>query len=301
MARTYEINLVNLVEKFNSEERCRAYLEELRWPDGVRCPRCDSDKVSRLHDRDQYDCDSCRYQFSVTSGTIMHDTHLPLWKWFLAVYMMVESKKSVSANQLRRSLHVAPKTAWHLCHRIRSALQTPAALLAGIVEIDETYIGPRKPRHKGTSKRGRGTSKQMVVGAVQRKGAISMQTANKADRKTLRQFILENVADEAGFIYTDDNPAYGNLSDENTKHETVNHSHGEYVRGDVHTNSIEGGWSLFKRCIVGAYHKISVKHLDSYLDEFEFRFNNRNNPFIFRDAMRELLTATPLQYKELVA
>ena len=216
-------------------------------------------------------------------------------------YMMVESKKSVSANQLRRSLKVAPKTAWHLCHRIRAALQTPRALLSGVVEIDETYIGPRKPRHKGTSKRGRGTSKQMVVGAVERDGRVSMKTAKTPDRKTLRQFILENVADKAEFIYTDENPAYGNLSDKDTTHKKVNHSKGEYVRGDVHTNTIEGNWSLFKRCIVGAYHKISVKHLDRYLDEFEFRYNNRDNPFIFRDAMRELIAARPLQYKELVA
>jgi len=301
MAQTYEVNLINLMEDFNSEDKCRGYLERLRWPDGPKCPRCGKDHVSRIKDRATYDCDTCHFQFSVTSGTIMHDTHLPLWKWFLAIYMMTESQKSVSANQLRRSLKVAPKTAWFLCQRIRTALQTPDGLLAGVVEVDETYVGHRKPRYKGTSKRGRGTSKQLVVGAVERGGGVRTNVARMADRETLRQFILENVADNATAIYTDENPAYGDLNDANTVHETVNHSQDEWVRGDVHTNSIEGSWSLFKRCIVGAYHKVSVKHLDRYLDEFEFRFNNRNNPYIFRDAMKIMVTAKAITYDQLVA
>ncbi len=301
MAQTYDMNLITLVENFHSEENCREYLEGLRWPHGVQCPHCNGKKISRIHERNQFDCDSCRYRFSVTSDTVLHDTHLPLWKWFLAVYLITESKKSISANQLRRSLKVTYRTAWFLSHRIRHALATPNALLSGVVEIDESYIGPRKPRYKGTSKAGRGTSKQMIVGAVERGGSVRISKADAADRKTLRAFILDHVADGATALYTDDNPAYGDMSDSNTKHETVNHSAKEWVRGDVHTNTIEGSWSLFKRCIIGAYHKVSVKHLDKYLDEFEFRFNNRDNPYIFRDALKELVTAKNVEYKELVA
>ena len=298
MAVTYEINLVNLVDKFNSDDKCRAYLEELRWPAGVLCPRCKGKTISRIHDRDQYDCDSCRYQFSVTSGTIMHDTHLPLWKWFLAVYMMVESKKSVSASQLKRSLNINYRTAWYLCHRIRHALCTPRALLSGVVEIDETFVGGKR---RGVGGGGAIRHKAMLVGAKERDGRTAIKRVASGDKKTLREFIKENVADDAEFIYTDENRAYGNLSDHDTTHERVNHSEREWVRGDVHTNGVEGVWSLFKRAIIGSYHRISVKHLDKYIDEFEFRFNNRNNPFIFRDAMRELLTAEHIEYKELVA
>jgi transposase-like protein len=139
---TAEFDLPELIERFGSEDKCHAYLEGLRWSDGVRCPRCDSDKISRIKARRQFDCDGCRYQFSVRVGTLFHDSKLPLWKWFLAVYMMGESKKSVSANQLSRMLGVSYKTAWYLCHRIRAAMKEEGAdLLTGIVEADETYIG----------------------------------------------------------------------------------------------------------------------------------------------------------------
>src|SRR6266542_4034277 len=144
-----EVNLTKLIERYGSEDKCHAYLEDLRWPDGVECPRCESKKISRIAKRRQFDCDACRYQFSVRVGTIFHDSKLPLWKWFLAVYMMGESKKSVSANQLKRMLGVSYKTAWYLCHRIRAAMNDEnGALLSGVVEVDETYVGG-KVRGKG--------------------------------------------------------------------------------------------------------------------------------------------------------
>lgn len=297
MAVTYEINLIKLIDEFRSEDKCREYLQALRWPDGVVCPRCKMTTISKIHARDQYDCDKCRYQFSVTSQTIMHDTHLPLWKWFLAVYMMVESKKSVSANQLSRTLDVAYRTSWFLCHRIRKALYTPHALMMGIVEIDETYIGG-KVKGKG---RGFKDNKAIVLGVVERNGKTRMQTASNANRGTLRQFISQCVSENAEAVFTDENAAYGNLATAKRRHERVNHSEEEWVRGDVHTNTVENAWSLFKRGLIGAYHKVSKKHLDLYLDEFEFRFNNRENPYIFRDAMKELLTADNIRYAELVA
>jgi transposase-like protein len=293
-----EMNLVKLVERFRSEDECRAYLEELRWPDGVACPRCGGKIISRIHQRHQFDCDSCRYQFSVTAGTIFHDTHLSLWKWFAAVYLIVESKKGISAKQMERTLGTTYRTAWHLNHRIRAALkEVDAQLLKGIVESDETFVGG-KVEGEG---RGYTGNKTIVVGALQRDGNIVLQVVRGRDRETLHGFIRANVSGDVEAIYTDEWEAYKGIADEDTEHETVKHSEGEYVRGDVHTNSLENVWSLLKRSIIGSYHQVSAKHLDAYLDELEFRFNNRENPFMFRDAMLKLLLAETLPYARLIA
>jgi transposase-like protein len=297
MLKEQEINLVNLIERYHSEDSCRARLEELRWPDGVECPRCESKNVARMEDRHQYQCRSCRYQFSVTAGTIFHDTHLPLWKWFLAVYLIVESKKGISANQLKRTLGVSYKTAWYLCHRIRAALnEVDAQLLKGIVEADETFVGG-KVEGEGRGYKG---NKTLVVGALQRDGNICLQVVRGRDRETLHDFIRENVSGDVEAIYTDEWEAYRGVADEDTEHETVNHSEKEYARGKVHVNSMENVWSLLKRSIIGSYHQVSAKHLDAYLDELEFRFNNRENPYMFRDAMLKLLLAETLPYAKLI-
>ena len=285
------------MDKFNSDDKCRDVLEQLRWPRGVCCPRCDSDRVSNISTRNQYGCDPCGYQFSVTAGTIFHDSHLPLRKWFAAIYLMCETKKGVSANQLKRTLKVAYKTAWYLCHRIRAAMKdADTEPLEGTVEVDETWIGGKV---KG---RGRGytDNKTMVLGAIERDGNIRLKVEKRRNRKTLHEFI-ETHAPDAEKIYTDDFIAYKGIEDENTKHESVNHSAGEYVRGDVHTNSVEGVFSLFKRSIVGAYHQISAKHLPAYLDEFEFRFDNRDNPYLFRDTLLRLIGSGKLTYQTLVS
>ncbi len=297
MLKEQEINLVELIERFHDEDRCRKYLEGLRWPDGLTCPRCGGETISHIKTRRQLDCDSCRYRFSVTAGTIFHDSHLPLWKWFLAVYLIIESKKGISANQLKRTIKVSYKTAWYLCHRIRAALnEVDAQLLRGIVEADETFVGG-EVHDKGRGYRG---NKTVVVGAFQRDGAIRLQVVRGRDRETLHGFIRENVAGDAQAIYTDDWKAYEGIADHDTKHETVNHSEKEYVRGDVHTNSMENVWSLLKRSIIGSYHQVSAKHLDAYLDELEFRFNNRENPYTFRDAMLKLVVAGTLPYAKLI-
>ena len=273
MAQTYEMNLIKLLDEFDSDGDCRTYLERLRWPNGVACPECGDMSISRITTRNQYDCNSCRNRFSVTSGTIMHDSKLPLKKWILAIYMVVEAKKSISSRQLGRTIGVTSKTAWFLTQRIREALRTPDALLSGIIEVDETYIG----------------------------GKTVLKVAPNNSKKTLHGFADKHVSDEAEAIYTDEWQAYRGIGDENTRHETVNHHQDEWVRGDVHTNTVEGVWALFKRGVVGSFHQISKKHLDRYLDEFEFRFSNRDNPFIFRDALKELVHAKRLQYSELVA
>src|SRR5450432_2659754 len=292
-----EMNLPKLIKQFGDDAKCRAHLVELRWPNGVTCPRCQSQKVSEIAEREQYNCNSCLYQFSVTSGTIFHDTHLSLSKWFMAIYLMTESKKGVSALQIKRTLDIAYQTAWHLCHRIRGGMRDAnCELLRGIVEVDETYVGG-KVRGMG---RGYKRNKAIAIGAVQRKGKIRLQVITHADKPTLHKFIHDNTAPDTEAIYTDELPAYWGIEDSDTKHRVVRHSIEEWVVGDVHTNGIESVWSLLKRSIIGSYHKVSIKHLDAYLDELEHRFNNRHNKFLFRDTLMKLVKAAKLPYQELI-
>ena len=298
MANTMDMNLVKLMAMFHSDERCRAYLEALRWPNGLACLRCGSMTISRSYKRNQLICDSCDYNFSVTTGTIFHDTKLPLTKWVMAGYLMVESKKGRSANQMKRTLGTAYKTAWYLCHRIRAAmaLVNPAPL-SGTVEVDETWVGGEQ---RGVGSGNRGT-KSVVVGAVQREGEIRLQVTKARTRQTLHAFIKEYVGSSAERIITDEWYPYRGIGDANTIHETVNHSLKEWVRGDIHTNSVENVWSLLKRSIIGSFHHVSEKHLDAYLDELEWRFNNRNNDFLFRDTLKQLIGSEHVEYKELTA
>jgi transposase-like protein len=292
-----EMNLPKLVEQFGNDEKCRARLVELRWPKGVTCPRCQSQSISTIAERSQYDCNACRYQFSVTSGTIFHDTHLPLTKWFFAIYLMTESKKGMSALQIKRTLSISYETAWFLCHRIRAAMRDiNAELLRGIVEVDETYVGG-KTRHMGHGYKG---NKAIAIGAIQRAGKIRLQVITHANKATLHKFIRDNTAPDTEAIYTDELPAYWGIDDADTRHESVCHSAEEWVRGDVHTNGIENVWSLLKRSIIGSYHRVSIKHLDAYLDELEHRFNNRKNEYIFRDTLTKLVNAAKLPYQELI-
>jgi len=296
------VNLCTLIEQFGSEAKCRAYLEELRWPEQVYCPRCTSDKISRIMKRNQYDCDACRYQFSVTAGTIFNDSHLALWKWFLATYLLCESRKGMSANQVSRTLGVSYKTAWYLCHRIRAAMkEVNPQPLDGVVEIDETYVGGRV-HGKGTQGRSQ-KAKEVVIGIKQRGGELRFFHAEDVKAGTLAKYIKENVSDDVDVIMTDDFVSYPFAMDKagmsRSKHKSINHSTGIYVDGDITTNGIESAFSLLKRGIIGTWHKISAKHLAAYLDEMTFRFNNRDNPFLFRDTMMKLIDAPVLQYKKL--
>ncbi|MBI3895450.1 MAG: IS1595 family transposase [Acidobacteria bacterium] len=297
MPQTKNINLLELNTAFDTQEECLAYLEKLRWPDGAECPRCKGKKVSRIVRRAQYDCDSCRYQFSVTSGTIFHDSHLPLPKWFLAIYLMLESRKGISSNQMRRMLKVAPKTAWYLTHRIRKAMEEAnPRKLDGTVEVDETYIGGRYDKRR---KRGP-WEKQAVMGMIERDGKFEAQTIPTPSARTLVGIIRERIEPSAT-VFSDEYPAYKSVAKSHKRHDAVNHTAEEWVRGEVHTNNIESAWSLFNRSIVGAFHKISTKHMNAYLNEFEWRFNNRSNPYLFRDTIQKLITADKLEYRELIA
>jgi transposase-like protein len=218
---------------------------------------------------------------------------------------MTESKKGMSANQIKRTLKVAYQTAWYLCHRIRKAMceidPEPLGGEGQTVEMDETYAGGHK-RHVGSGYLG---NKTMILGALQR-GEISQirlrveKNKKRGDKSVLHGFVAETTKPDTSKIYTDDNPGYLGIADADTEHHSVNHSAEEWVCGDVHTNGIEGVWSLFKRSIVGSYHQVSAKHLDRYLDELEWRFNPRDNAFLFRDTLKRLIATEKMEYKELI-
>ncbi|MGO9516454.1 MAG: IS1595 family transposase [Candidatus Korobacteraceae bacterium] len=294
-----EVNLM-----YSTDDRCRQLLERLRWPEGVMCPRCKDTRVSRLKDYARYECVGCEYQFTVTSGTIFHDSHLPLPIWFLATLLLCEAKKGMSAHQLKRTiwgLHKGSyKTAWYLCHRIRKAMaQVDRPMLDGTVEMDETYVGGKQ------SNPGRGratTNKEVVIGIRQRGGALRFFHAEDAKTGTLARYIQENISTDVDVIVTDELPAYRKAVG-NARHETVNHSHKEYVRlgTDIHSNSVESAFSLLKRGIAGSWHKVSAKHLQAYLDEMTFRFDRRNRSDLFLDTLRHMVTADPLTFEKLTA
>lgn len=297
------IDLFELVDRYSSDQDCRNYLERLRWRNGVVCPKCQGTRISSILKRDQYNCDSesCGYQFSVTAGTIFHDTHLPLTKWFLATFLICQSRKGMSANQLKRMLRINYRTAWYLCHRIRHAMaEANPETLDGIIEMDETYIGGR--RGQGNKAEGRATDKPIVIGIRERGGKLRFFHAADANTGTLATYIKEHISDDVDVIVTDEYIPYKRVVREaspNATHETVKHSAFEYVRGDIYTNTVESAFSLLKRGILGTWHKVSAKHLAAYLDEMTWRFNNRKNPFLFRDTMLKLIHSDNLEYKEL--
>jgi transposase-like protein len=296
-----EVNLM-----YSTDARCRELLERLRWPEGVMCPRCNDTRVSRLKDYARYECVGCEYQFTVMSGTIFHDSHLPLPIWFLATLLLCEAKKGMSAMQLKRTLwgtdRGSYKTAWYLCHRIRRAMaQVDRPMLDGTVEMDETYVGG-KQRGYGSGWRGERHTKEVVVGIRQRNGDLRFFHAEDAKTGTLARYIQENISSDVDVIVTDELPAYKKAVGSH-KHETVNHTRKEYVRlgTDIHTNTIESAFSLLKRGIMGTWHKISAKHLQAYLDEMTFRFDRRNRSDLFLDTLRHMVTADPLTFEKLTA
>lgn len=295
------MDIGKLIEEYGTEDKCIEALAELRWPEGVTCPKCDSDRIGKIETRKLFQCNDCEYQFSVRVGTVLQDSKLPLWKWFLATFLIIQAKKGISAAQLSRTIGVSAKTGWYLSHRIRAAMTDDGVKLNDTVEMDETYVGGVQRGH------GRGPytgNKSIVLGAVERGGSVRLSVGRSRDGAAFGKFIDQNVEDGVKFFYTDAHAGYQTvpgLKDEDTVHEWVNHRKDEWVRGDVHTNTIESVWSLLKRSIIGSYHHVSVKHLPAYLDELEWRYNNRRNPYLFRDTLMKLCQSEVLGYEQLKA
>lgn len=279
---------------FATEEACKAYLVARRWPSGVTCARCNSgEKIHPVKSMPfKWQCYSCApnsgYRFSVTAGTIFENTNKPLKDWFRVVHYMLSSKKGMPALQIQRMMGFGSyETAHSMCHKIRAALIEPEAKLGGIVEVDETYIGGKnKNRHadkKIPDARGT-TGKVIVIGAVKRKGNVIARVIGNTDTATLDSFVHETVSNRVSLVATDEHSGYRNLG-RTFPHEIIRKSASEYVVGAVHTNTIEGFWSLIKRGIMGSYHKVSRKYLPLYVAEFQFRYNNRQNADMFGAAI----------------
>ena len=271
---------------FHDEAAAYAKLESLLWPHGPVCPRCGGlDRITPVRGktarRGLYYCGPCKRQFTVTVGTIFESSHTDLNLWFQAAHLMCSSKKGMSAHQIHRVIGVTYKTAWFMCHRLREAMRdgkmTPLGGEGRIVEADETYVGG-KEKNKHASKRlkaGRGAvGKEPVLSLVERGGKVRSRHVANVGAKTLRPVLTEQI-DKASRLMTDESAVYSAAGREFAEHGSVNHSIGEYVRGDIHTNTVEGYFSIFKRGIMGTYHHISQQHLKRYLAEFDFRYNER--------------------------
>jgi transposase-like protein len=310
--RGVAMTLPEVTMQFSTEARCRELLERLRWPEGVMCPRCKDSRVSRMKDYARFECVGCEYQFTVTSGTIFHDTHLPMPIWFLSVLLICEAKKGMSANQLRRTIwgehRGSYKTAWYLCHRIRAAMASAEkVMLDGTLEMDETFVGGRQKSTRGHAGRiPYGESNKIpVIGIKQRGGELRFFKAEDVKSGTLAKYIKENVSEDVDLIMTDEWQAYPSALDKagqsRSKHKTVKHRDGVYADGDITTNGIESAFSLLKRGIVGSWHKVSAKHLPAYLEEMTFRFNRRGRADLFIDTLRHMVTSDPLTFENLTA
>ena len=304
------MKLIDVTKQFTSDDKCLDYLESMRWPNGeIGCVHCgEVGRVSKITREKKgknqrariYQCMACNKQFSATSGTIFNDTHLPLQKWFLAIALICEAKKGISAKQLQRHLGVNYRTAWHLAHRIREAMQDGTELLTGVVEVDETYMSARKPR-KGNPKVKKQTT-EVVLGMRERGGKLRLIPISDAKMRIIEPEIVKHISPDA-FLQTDKHAIYEIIGKRlfPGRHRMIDHIR-TYGEGLNHTNTIENAFSLLKRGVYGSFHKVSIKHLGRYCNEFSFRFNRRGEQLQMFDAtLKNLARGKALPYSKLTA
>ncbi len=303
------MKLIDVTRQFNTEDACLDYIEKMRWPNGeLGCVHCgEVGRISKItreakgkNQRTRiYQCLACKKQFSATSGTIFNDSHLPLTKWFMAIAMICEAKKGMSAMQLQRHLGVNYRTAWHLCHRIREAMQD-GGLLTGVVEADATFMHPRKPR-KGHPKVKK-EKRDVVFGMIERGGRLRLIPVADEKLAIVEPVIREHISPDATF-QTDSFMTYEIIRRRKlfAEHRMINHIE-KYAEGENHTQHIENAFSLLKRGVYGTFHQISTKHLGRYCNEFSYRFNRRGMQLQMFDAtLKNLTRGEVLPYKKLTA
>lgn len=273
-------SLFDLLAAFPTEQSCLDHVRAIRWKDGEFCPHCGGTRIYHFSDRQNFKCGDCRQRFSIKVGTIFQDTKLPLRKWFMAMWMITNHPKGIASTTLAKDLKVTQKTAWFVLHRIRHAARTKSfnAPLKGEVEIDETYVGGKASNRHG---RGRGKGKSAyghtpVIGAVERDGdAVARVIPLGVGHPEAQTFVEDVVSPDAKLLVTDAHPAYRRIEGY-PQHEIINHHDGEYVRGKVHTQTIESVWALLKRQFIGVHHWVSEKHLQRYVAEATWRFSRRD-------------------------
>ena len=282
------MNLLTVFQRFPTQESCLAHLERVRWGDNPGCPKCGSVRVAPKadgHREGRWNCHDCHVSFNVLSGTIFEKTKLPLQKWFLAIGLIVNAKKSLSSHQLARDLDLNQKSAWYMLQRIRAQMATDqgSVLLQGIIEADETYVGgkPRKVNRRDDddltppNPRGRATRKTPVIGVVERGGRVVASVANDLTGKGVLRFIRERVEPAGSLLITDEYRAYRAVRPY-MDHAVINHSV-RYADGDTHTNTIEGFWALLKRAWYGSHHHYTRAYMPLYVAEAGWKYNNRHN------------------------
>jgi transposase-like protein len=296
-------SIIELAQRFPDEKSARKYFEQLRWNGKITCPHCNNSekKIYVYDDGKLYKCSACKKQFSVKVGTFMSDSQVPLLKWFMAVYLTGNHKKGISSIQLAKDIGVTQKTAWFMLHRIRQSTRNNKASLSGVVEADETYYGG-KESNKHKSKRNENpqslNNKTTIVGVVQRKGLVLAKVVEGSQAKHILPVLLNNVKPYT-VVMTDQNQVYKRI-DGYYQHHVVNHSESEFVRGEVHTQSIESFWSHLKRGINGIQHHVSPKHLDKYVSEYQHRWNTKNLTDMQRFELACSNLVGRLTYKELI-
>lgn len=297
--------LADFLDYFKDEETCVAHFTQIRFRNGEYCPHCGHTHVHKFTGGKRYRCAKCKQDFTIKTKTVFGESKLPLRKWFIAIYLLTTSSKGISSVQLAKHIGVTQKTAWFMDHRIRAALKQNKGQLFGTVEMDETYIGGLE-KNKHASKRVKGAQgrnpnvKTPIFGIVQREGEIRAVVTDDVKMRTVEKHIVSNV--QIGTkLHTDDFLSYSRIG-KLFPHETVAHACGEYVRGGVHTNTIESFWALFKRGFHGVYHQMSRKHLQRYVDEFAFRWNKRPADMqrVFSDVVQRVSETSVLHYKTLI-